>query len=65
MEFDFIKYQELCAVFGCKKVSILCDILEANGISYMLDSSKRPMCLREAVNERLRNGSVTPTHPTP
>ncbi len=69
MNFDVILYEELKDIFGCRKVKILCETLDAQSIPYICDSSGKPMVLRSAFEKRwsgpVEDDTLTPTHPTP
>ena len=69
MNFDVILYEELKDIFGCRKISILKETLDAQSIPYICDSKGYPMCLRDAFEKRMRgaeeNDNSTPASPTP
>jgi len=63
--FDFVKYEELKEIFQCRKINILCDILDKEKIPYMMNSKNRPMVSRQELAKRLSQpSSPTPDQPT-
>ena len=63
--FDFVKYEELKEIFQCRKINILCDILDKENIPYMMNSKNRPMVSRQELAKRLsQTKPVYPTIPT-
>lgn len=65
MDLDVLQYEELKSIFGCRKLKILCDTLDKEGIPYICDSKGYPLVLRDALNKRMSNVKATPTSPTP
>jgi hypothetical protein len=69
VNFDVMLYQELKDIFGCRKISILKETLDAQSIPYICDSKGYPMVLREAFEKRwsgpVEDDTPTPTQPTP
>jgi hypothetical protein len=70
MSFEFVQYEELKEIFQCRKVTILCGILEKEGIPYLMNSKNRPMVARDQLAKRIASGSTRddrepPTSPTP
>jgi len=64
--FDFVKYEELKEIFQCRKINILCDILDKENIPYMMNSKNRPMVSRQELAKRLSQPSPpAPDQPTP
>ena len=63
--FDFVKYEELKEIFQCRKINILCDILDKENIPYMMNSKNRPMVSRQELTKRLSQPKLTdPNQPT-
>ena len=63
--FDFVKYEELKEIFQCRKINILCDILDKENIPYMMNSKNRPMVSRQELARRLSQQKFTdPDQPT-
>ena len=63
--FDFVKYEELKEIFQCRKINILCDILDKENIPYMMNSKNRPMVSRQELARRLSQQKLTdPDQPT-
>ena len=62
---DFVKYEELKEIFQCRKINILCDVLDKEKIPYIMNSKNRPMVSRQELARRLsQQKPPTPYHPT-